>query len=75
MADTGTASLAQTGAHRPEARFADITAGDIVVHLEYGIGKFQGLRPALLAALNANICRSNMPIMTSFTSPSTMPTG
>jgi transcription-repair coupling factor (superfamily II helicase) len=27
----------------PEARFADITAGDIVVHLEYGIGQFKGL--------------------------------
>ncbi|MBK8901498.1 MAG: transcription-repair coupling factor [Anaerolineaceae bacterium] len=27
----------------PEARFADITAGDYVVHLEYGIGRFAGL--------------------------------
>ncbi|MEJ2748224.1 MAG: CarD family transcriptional regulator [Anaerolineae bacterium] len=27
----------------PEARYADITAGDIVVHLEYGIGQFKGL--------------------------------
>ncbi len=27
----------------PEARYADITAGDFVVHLEYGIGKFKGL--------------------------------
>ena len=27
----------------PEARFADITAGDFVVHLEYGIGRFAGL--------------------------------
>ena len=27
----------------PEARFADITAGDYVVHLEYGIGQFAGL--------------------------------
>jgi transcription-repair coupling factor (superfamily II helicase) len=27
----------------PEARFADITAGDYVVHIEHGIGKFEGL--------------------------------
>lgn len=27
----------------PETRFADITAGDYVVHLEYGIGRFAGL--------------------------------
>jgi transcription-repair coupling factor (superfamily II helicase) len=27
----------------PETYFADITAGDYVVHLEYGIGKFKGL--------------------------------
>ncbi|HEX6384453.1 MAG TPA: transcription-repair coupling factor [Anaerolineae bacterium] len=27
----------------PEAHFADINAGDYVVHLEYGIGQFQGL--------------------------------
>jgi transcription-repair coupling factor (superfamily II helicase) len=27
----------------PEARFSDITAGDYVVHLEYGIGRFAGL--------------------------------
>ncbi|MCA9924099.1 MAG: DEAD/DEAH box helicase, partial [Anaerolineales bacterium] len=27
----------------PEAQFADIKAGDYVVHLEYGIGLFQGL--------------------------------
>jgi transcription-repair coupling factor (superfamily II helicase) len=27
----------------PEARFADISAGDYVVHLEYGIGQFDGL--------------------------------
>ncbi len=27
----------------PEANFSDITAGDYVVHLEYGIGKFTGL--------------------------------
>ena len=27
----------------PETYFADITAGDYVVHLEYGIGKFMGL--------------------------------
>lgn len=27
----------------PETRFADINAGDFVVHLEYGIGRFQGL--------------------------------
>lgn len=27
----------------PETRFADIQAGDYVVHLEYGIGQFKGL--------------------------------
>ncbi len=27
----------------PETHFADIAAGDYVVHLEYGIGRFQGL--------------------------------
>ena len=27
----------------PEANFSDITAGDYVVHLEYGIGRFTGL--------------------------------
>jgi transcription-repair coupling factor (superfamily II helicase) len=27
----------------PEAYFADIQAGDFVVHLEYGIGRFEGL--------------------------------
>lgn len=27
----------------PETHFADIAAGDYVVHLEYGLGKFQGL--------------------------------
>ncbi len=27
----------------PEARFADISAGNYVVHLEYGIGRFAGL--------------------------------
>ncbi len=27
----------------PEANFSDITAGDFVVHLEYGIGRFTGL--------------------------------
>lgn len=27
----------------PEATFADIQAGDFIVHLEYGIGRFEGL--------------------------------
>ncbi len=27
----------------PEAHFADIQAGDFVVHIEYGIGRFEGL--------------------------------
>ncbi|MBE2220892.1 MAG: transcription-repair coupling factor [Anaerolineae bacterium] len=33
----------QPRATAPETYFSDIQAGDYVVHLEYGIGKFQGL--------------------------------
>jgi transcription-repair coupling factor (superfamily II helicase) len=33
----------QPRAAAPETYFSDIQAGDFVVHLEYGIGKFQGL--------------------------------
>ncbi len=33
----------QPKATAPETYFSDIQAGDYVVHLEYGIGKFQGL--------------------------------
>lgn len=33
----------QAAPSAPETHFADIQAGDFVVHLEYGIGRFQGL--------------------------------
>ncbi|MEZ4516711.1 MAG: transcription-repair coupling factor [Chloroflexota bacterium] len=35
--------LRQSRATAPEAFFADIKQGDYVVHLDYGIGKFEGL--------------------------------
>ncbi len=34
----------QTRAQSPEADFADLTGGDYVVHIEYGIGRFGGLQ-------------------------------
>lgn len=33
----------QAAPSAPETHFADIQAGDFVVHLEYGVGRFQGL--------------------------------
>jgi transcription-repair coupling factor (superfamily II helicase) len=35
--------LRKPRASAPEAHYADIQAGDYVVHLEYGIGRFEGL--------------------------------
>ena len=39
----------------PETNFADLSIGDFVVHVEYGIGRFAGLRKQVWTATNANI--------------------
>lgn len=40
--------LRRPRARTPESNFADLQPGDYVVHVEYGIGRFEGLRKRIL---------------------------